>query len=219
MWDILGFVALAGLDPTREHFMRHVIRLATIVVVLAAGASLAACGNSSNDASRNETKTSGTAGDSSADTDTSAVGEGDTSTEVNPCDLYSVEAMAAQMGVDDVTAEPSTGVSPTCKYRSEAHYLDAELTVLDEDQMANTPRDPTAYEASQGTGTARLEVSGIGDEVFGTTMKGGVSLVVRTGKTGYSLLLTNAGGGPEAGNWADEAAMVASAKAILTSLT
>ena len=127
--------------------------------------------------------------------------------------------MAKQMGADDVTTESTTVVSPKCTYNSEKRYLSAELSVLNEQQMASSPRDPRAYLPEGQKDTVKLlDVSGIGDEAFGSQSKGGVTLFVRTGKTGYEVLLTNAGGGDDAGNWKDQDAMIASAKAILTSV-
>jgi len=153
------------------------------------------------------------AGDSNQGADSSGQAEDDDeAVAVDACSLFSKEEMAAQMGADDVTTESMDAVSPTCYYSSEAHYLKAELAVLDEEQLANTPRDPNAYLGGQADSKVELlDVSGIGDEVFGSKSKGGVTLVAGVGDKGYSLLLTNAGGGADAGNWVDEDAMVASA--------
>ncbi|MBX3314702.1 MAG: hypothetical protein KF906_10315 [Actinobacteria bacterium] len=191
--------------------------LVVATVVLAVG--LAGCGSSSSDASSDGATTEATTAADGASTTTADSSGGGTAADpdVDPCTLYSTDDMAEQMGADDVTAEAFDGVSPTCTYTSAAHYLEAELAVLDADQMAALPRDPTAYLTDEAAaGVEVLDVSGIGDEVFGSTSAGGVSLAVRTGETGYTLLLTNAGGGADAGNWSDDAAMFESAKAILT---
>lgn len=174
-----------------------------------------ACGSSSSTSS--DTKTTEPAG-SAADS-TTAPGSDDSTPDpgsVDPCSLFSVEDMKAQMGADDVTTDSSTIISPKCTYTSEAHYLEAELSVLTRDQFDSSPRDPQKLVENQpNLKIELLDVSGIGDEVFGYTMHGGVSLTTRVGDTGYSVLLTNAGGGDDAGNWVDDAAMVASAEAIL----
>lgn len=178
----------------------------------------AACGSSA-DKTASDAKAQAAGGSDSA---ASSANSGSSDSEsgpakgADPCSLYSIDDMKAQMGADDVTAEKTFTDPPTCEYKSAAHYLSVELAVLNEDQLASTPRNPNAY--TQDSSATLLDVSGIGDEVFGYSTKGGVTLVTRVGEGGYSVLLTNAGGGADAGKWTDEAAMVDSAKAILTSV-
>jgi hypothetical protein len=182
---------------------------------------VAACGGSDDDS---ESKSSDSASDQASDSaDSSGDDSGSSSdtgveADVDACALYSVEDMAKQMGADDVTAQMKYTTPPTCEYVSKAHYLTAELAVLDAQMMAAQPRDPAALLPEGSFTDDKMDVSGIGDEVFGFSSFSGANIAVRTGETGYSLLITNAGGGADAGNWKDAPAMEASAKAIMTAV-
>lgn len=185
--------------------------------------SIGACSSSSKSSSDDKTTTttasSGNSSSSDASGDKGSGDEGAAAADVDPCSLYSKEDMAEQMGATDVTTQVSQGISPRCTYNSEANYLEVQLDILTREQFENTGRDPNAFKGEMpNAGGEIFEVSGIGDDVFGYAMGGGVSLVARIGDTGFSLLLTNAGGGADAGNWVDDAAMITSAKAIMASV-
>ena len=184
---------------------RHQAVIASLVLAV----GLAACGSSDGGAS-DATTTTKTA--DAATTTTTEVDDG-------ACAIYPVDDMNTQMGVDDVTAESTSDDPPTCTYTSEAHYLSAEVAMLTKEQYDAAPSDPSAFLTGDAASSAKvLPDPGIGDESFAYAMNGGVFVAGRVGDVGYSVLATNAGGGDDAGNWTDDATMVASATAIIDSI-
>lgn len=185
----------------------------TLAAVLSLGA-FAGCGSS--DKSDGTTETTAAAGGGSGDTssaggattdETVVDGTGQARPAGDPCARISAEDMATTLGLDSVTtSDASVGPQSLCSYDNEAAYVSVEAGLVLPD-FYNATKTPT-----------QAAVAGVGDEAFGEESKGGASIVAKKGDRVAYVLISNGGGGPEAGNLSDGPASLEVAKQIATTL-
>lgn len=169
----------------------------------------AACGSSDKNGS------SGT-GDSSATGDSpGSSGSGDSAKAGDPCQWYTAKDMEVLLGFPVTMEAQDSGSNRKCVYNAPANYSSVEIEPSD----AATFDTQKSYDATPDAVKTAGELKtydGIGEDAFGHESKGGVDINAKKGATSVQVLITNGGGGPEAGKIDTTEAALAVAKQIVT---
>lgn len=186
-----------------------------VLAVLACGLlafGVAACGSSDDDKTATKGSTakgdggSGTTAPGGSDTGGGAKAKGD------PCQWYTAAEMEELLGFPVAMEEQPVADKAKCVYDAPDNYSSVEIFPGDETTYMN---DKAFAQSPDGVKLAGefTPVEGVGDEAFGT-QGGGATLNALKGKRSVGILITNGGGGPEAGKIDTDEAAAALAKQI-----
>lgn len=151
-----------------------------------------ACGSSDGDKSSPTTAADGSGGGGTE------AGGGGGKAAGDPCQWYTDAEMEELVGFPVKSeAQQTAGLNQKCVYDAPANYSGVEITPSDEVIFSN---DKAFAKSPDGVKLAGefMPIDGVGDDAFGT-QGGGATLNALKGKSSVAILVSNGGGGPEAG--------------------
>jgi len=150
-----------------------------------------ACGSSDGDESSPTPAADGSGGGGTE------AGGGGGKAAGDPCQWYTDAEMEELVGFPVKSEAQPAGPNQKCVYDAPANYSSVEILPGDEVTFSN---DKAFAKSPDGVKLAGefMPIDGVGDEAFGT-QGGGATLNALKGKSSVGILVTNGGGGPEAG--------------------